>query len=287
MFLTYTVHDVEAVKAFLADLPGLTRSVAFRAPADNLLSMVGIGSGLWDRLFPDAKRPAGLHPFEEIRGAKHTAVSTPGDLLIHLRANHADMCFQLATLIGQRLDGHAEVVDETHGFKFFDDRDLLGFVDGSENPEFVAAEDAVLVGDEDPEYPNSSYVIVQKYLHDMDAWNGHSTEQQERAIGRSKLDNVEMSKEEKPANSHIALNDISDEDGNDLKIYRENMPFGSIGDKEFGTYFIGYTKDPGRIERMLRNMFIGNPDHDRILDFSTAHTGGLFFVPTEEFLDSL
>lgn len=243
MFLTYTVHDVEAVRDFLADLPGLTRSVAFRAPADNLLSVVGIGSGLWDRLFPDAKRPAGLHPFEEIRGAKHTAVFTPGD--------------------------------------------LLGFVDGSENPEFAAAEDAVLVGDEDPEYRNSSYVIVQKYLHDMDAWNGLSTEQQERAIGRSKLDNVEMSEEEKPANSHIALNDISDEDGNDLKIYRENMPFGSIGDKEFGTYFIGYTKDPGRIERMLRDMFIGNPDHDRILDFSTAHTGGLFFVPTEEFLDSL
>lgn len=293
MFLVLTVNDApesrEAVCDFLGDFPGLTRTVSFRSPKSNLLSVVGVGADLWEKLFPEHK-PKHLHRFEEIRGAKHTAVSTPGDLLVHLRAADLDMCFELARLISIKLGEHTTVVDEVHGFKYFDQRDLLGFVDGTENPEGSDADEAVTITEEeDPEFAGGSYVIVQKYLHTMKEWYALSTEEQEKVIGRTKLDDVELDDDVKPSNSHVALNDIADEDGNDLDIYRLNMAFGSVGDNEYGTYFIGYAKDPGITERMLRNMFIGEPEgnYDRILDFSKPKTGALFFIPSAEFLEEL
>ena len=288
MFVVLTVEEGSdgVVRALLADVPGLTRSVSFRVPDAGLVCCVGIGARLWDRLF-DLPRPNGLHEFQEIAGAKHTAVSTPGDMLIHLRANRMDMCFALAQQIVGRLQGHASVVDEVHGFKFFDDRDLLGFVDGSENPEGADAVRTVTIGDEDPAYAGGSYVIVQKYLHDLEAWNRLTVEDQEKAVGRSKVDNIEMSDDTKPSNSHVALNTLKNPDGTQRQIVRDNLPFGSISGPEFGTYFIGYARDPSVTEEMLRNMFIGKPpgNHDRLLDFSTATTGCLFFVPSKEFLD--
>lgn len=287
MFLVYTVDGsdaaADAVRDVLGDMPGLTRSVGFRTPESELLSIVGIGSDLWDRLFPDRPRPAHLHTFGEIRGGTHTAVSTAGDLLIHLRAARMDVVFELARVITDKLGTAATVVDEVHGFRYFDERDLLGFVDGTENPEGEDAVDAAVIGGEDATYAGGSYVIVQKYLHDMAAWNALSTEDQEKVIGRTKLDDLELDDEHKPSNSHVALNDI------DGDIVRENMPFGSVGDAEFGTYFIGYAKDPAVTEQMLRNMFVGVPEgnYDRILDFSTAVTGSLYFVPSPAFLDGL
>ena len=183
--------------------------------------------------------------------------------------------------------GAATIVDETHGFKFFKNRDLIGFVDGTENPDGPIAVSATQIGDEDPDFAGGCYVHVQKYMHDMGSWNSLSTEEQERVIGRTKLDDIEMDDAVKPANSHIALNVIEDDEGNELKIVRHNMPFGEIGKGEFGTYFIGYSRAPAVTERMLDNMFIGDPPRntDRILDFSTALTGGMFFTPTVDFLD--
>ena len=182
----------------------------------------------------------------------------------------------------ERLTAAVQVVDEVHGFRYFDERDLLGFVDGTENPEGPSAAAAVFVGEEDAEFAGGSYVVVQKYLHDLEAWDGLAVEEQEQAIGRTKLSDLELPDEVKPANSHLALNTIVDEDGEQLQIVRYNMPFGNIGAREFGTYFIGYARSPDVIEEMLTNMFIGKPpgNHDRILDFSTAVTGTLFFVPS-------
>ncbi len=186
-----------------------------------------------------------------------------------------------------RLTGLGKVVDEVHGFKYFDERDLLGFVDGTENPTGRAAFQAVLIGDEDPPFAGGSYVIVQKYLHDLTTWNALSVEEQERVIGRTKLSDIELPDEVLPASSHVALNTITDESGEERQIVRANMAFGRIGDQEFGTYFIGYAATPAVTEQMLNNMFIGNPpgNYDRILDFSTAVTGTLFFVPSADFLD--
>jgi putative iron-dependent peroxidase len=214
-------------------------------------------------------------------------VSTPGDLLFHIRSAQTDVCFELAAQIMERLAGAVTVVDEVHGFKYFDDRDLLGVVDGTENPTGPAATAAVVIGDEYRDFAGSSYVIVQKYLHDMAAWNRLSVEAQEGVIGRKKLSNVELSDEAKPSNSHVALNTIVDADGTQRQILRDNMAFGTIGQGEFGTYFIGYAATPSVIEQMLENMFIGKPpgNYDRVLDFSRALTGTLFFVPTADFLD--
>lgn len=275
-----------AVRDLLADLSGLERTVGFRIPTAGLALVAGIGAEAWDRLF-SGPRPAELHLFKELRGERHHAVSTPGDILFHIRSSQADMCFELASLIMDRLKDVATVTDEIHGFKYFDDRDLLGFVDGTENPTGPAAAAAVTIVDEDPEFSGSSYVVVQKYLHDLDAWNSLSTEDQELVIGRRKLTNVELDDDTKPGNSHVALNTITGPDGGQRQILRDNMAFGSVGRREFGTYFIGYASTPSVIEQMLENMFIGSPpgNYDRILDFSVAKTGCLFFVPTAEFLD--
>ncbi len=274
------VHDL------LEDLSGLARTVGFRNPQAALAIVAGVGSDAWDRLFA-GPRPLELHPFQALDGGRHRAVGTPGDLLFHIRAAKMDLCWELASLIVGRLAGAATVLDEVHGFRYFDERDLLGFVDGTENPSGATAEAAVTVGDDDPAFAGGSYVIVQKYLHDMAAWNAITVEEQERVIGRAKLSNVEMDDDVKPANSHVALNTIVEPDGTQRQILRDNMPFGSLGAGEFGTYFIGYAATPSVTELMLQRMFLGDPpgNYDRILDFSTAVTGTLFFVPTADFLD--
>jgi len=197
-----------------------------------------------------------------------------------------DLCFELAGLLFARVSGRAEVVDEVHGFTYFDERDLLGFVDGTENPTGVAATTAALIGDEQPEFAGGSYVIVQKYLHDLNSWDTVSVEEQERVIGRRKLSNVELQEEAKPVNSHVALNTVVDHNGRERQIVRDNMPFGTVGTGDFGTYFIGYSSSPDVTEQMLSNMFLGRgaAAYDRILDFSTAVTGNLFFVPSADLL---
>ncbi|WP_024761109.1 Dyp-type peroxidase [Streptomyces exfoliatus] len=277
-----------AVREVLQDLAGLTRSVGFRSPESALRCVVGVGSDAWDRLV-GGPRPRDLHPFPPLSGPRHRAPATPGDLLFHLRARRMDLCFELARLILDRLAGAVTVVDEVHGFTYFDERDLLGFVDGSENPTGEAAADAVRIGDEDPEFRGGSYVVVQKYLHDMRAWESLTVEEQERVIGRTKQANVELPDGVKPADSHVALNTVVDDDGAEQQILRQNMPFGQIGSGEMGTYFIGYARTPAVTERMLRNMFLGDPpgNTDRILDFSRAVTGCLFFVPSADLLDDL
>ena len=211
----------------------------------------------WDRLF-DGPRPAELHSFLELAGPKHRAPATDADLLFHLRAGQMDVCFELAGQLMDRLRGAATVVDEVHGFRFFEVRDLLGFVDGTENPTGNAATDAVLITDQDQNFTGGSYVIVQKYLHDLTSWNAISVEEQERVVGRTKLSDIELPDEIKPTNSHVALNTIVDENGTERQILRDNMPFGQVGTAEFGTYFIGYANSPAVTELMLLRMFIGS-----------------------------
>lgn len=286
IFLVATVDPggETVVRDLLEDLSGLQRAIGFGSPEGRLSCVAGLGSQVWDRLF-DGPRPAELHPFQELAGAKHRAPATPGDLLFHIRATRMDLCFGLAAEIMARLRGSVTVRDEVQGFLYRDARDLLGFVDGTENPVGRAAGEAVLVGDEDAGFAGGSYVLVQKYLHDLDAWNALPVEEQEKIIGRRKLTNVELDEDA----SHVALNTITEADGTERQILRDNMPFGSPGRGEFGTYFIGYARTPDVTERMLRNMFLGAPaaGYDRILDFSTAVTGTLFFAPDAEFLDDL
>ena len=290
IFLVATLNqgaDAEqTVRGFCGDLSGILRAVGFRDLDGGLSCVMGVSADAWSRLFGDPM-PRDLHPFREIRGVHH-AVSTPGDLLFHIRAERMDLCFEFAAQVMVRLGSAITIVDETHGFKYFDDRDLIGFVDGTENPVGQACLDAAIIGDEDPDHRGGSYVIVQKYLHDLPKWEAIPIEQQEGIIGRKKLSDIEFADSAKQPYAHNVLT-VIEENGEQLQIVRDNMPFGMIGKGDYGTYFIGYARSPHRIERMLENMFVGNPpgNYDRLLDFSRAITGSLFFVPTATFLDGV
>ena len=291
IFLVVTINpgptSCAAVRSFCADFSALARAIEFRDVEAGFCCVMGIGSDAWDRLFGDP-RPAELHPFREIRAGSRHAVATPGDLMFHIRARRMDLCFEMATQIMARVGDAVAAVDEVHGFRYFDDRDLLGFVDGTENPRGPEIAEAAIVGDEDNAFAGGSYVIVQKYLHDLGAWNALPTEAQERIIGRTKLADIELDDSIKPTSAHNALTSIT-ENGQERQILRANMPFGQAGAGEFGTYFIGYCRTPTVTEQMIENMFVGRPpgNYDRLLDFSRAVTGTLFFTPSLTFLDSV
>ncbi len=280
-------EHANTVRAWCADVAALVRSVGKRVPAGDLSCVVGFGSDAWDTLF-GAPRPASLHPFRVFGSGERVAVSTPGDLLLHIRAEQMDLCFELATQLVERLGNAVKVVDEVHGFRYFDNRAMIGFVDGTENPEGEEAVDFTVIGNEDAPFAGGSYVLVQKYLHDMAAWNALPVETQERIIGRTKLEDIELEEGVKPSWSHSALTTLK-EGGEEVKILRDNMPFGRPGAGEFGTYFIGYARSPAPIEQMLENMFVGRPagNYDKLLDYSRAVTGSLFFVPSADLLEAL
>src|SRR2546425_6795931 len=174
IFLVVTIKpgagNRDRIRSFCADFAALVRSVGFRELEGSLSCVVGFGSEVWDHLFGQP-RPKELHKFREIRAGERHAVSTPGDMLFHIRAQRMDLCFELATRIMARLGAAVSPVDEVHGFRFFDNRDLIGFVDGTENPKGQEALDATMIGDEDAAFAAGSYVIVQKYLHDLAGWN--------------------------------------------------------------------------------------------------------------------
>jgi porphyrinogen peroxidase len=277
----------DTVRAWCADVAALVRAVGKRQPAGGLSCVCGFSSNAWDALFGEP-RPAELHPFREFGSGERHAIATPGDILLHIRADFMDLCFELASQLMGRISSAVTTVDEVHGFRYFDQRSIVGFVDGTENPTGNEAVTFTVIGEEDPVFAGGSYVLVQKYLHDMTGWNALTVETQERIIGRTKLADIELDDAVKPTCSHSSLTTL-EENGEEVKILRDNMPFGRPGNGEFGTYFIGYARSPAPVEQMLENMFVGRPpgNYDRLLDYSRAVTGGLFFVPSEPLLESL
>lgn len=291
VFLVVTVAGEKAALAkvcsVLDGLDDLIKTVGFRDLSARLSCIVGIGRELWDRVHFD-KRPKELKSFTRIEGAAHAAPSTPGDLLFHIRSERPDLCFEFERILLDNLGTGVTVVDEVSGFRYFDARDLLGFVDGTANPTGLALPASALVGDEDPDFAGGSYVVVQKYLHDLGAWARTPTPLQEEIIGRTKIDNIEIDDDDAPRKSHKSLATIVDADGNERDILRDNMPFGRPGQGEFGTYFIGYSRYLWVTEKMLQRMYIGEPPgaYDRLLDFSTPHTGTTFFAPSRATLEA-
>lgn len=277
----------DAFKELCALVINLNNSASNRFPNSQASCVLGIGAEAWQKLNLPTPLPKELKPFEEIKGAKYTAVSTPGDLHLHLRADNGSLCFDMAMEITKILKPVADCTVDVQGFRYWDGRSILGFVDGTENPHGEARTFFAQVGEEDPQYKGGSYLFVQKYLHNMLAWDNLSIEEQEKVIGRSKQNDIEMPDEVKPKNSHIALANVEGENGEELKVVRDNMPFGNPANGEVGTYFIAYANTFTTVQKMLNNMFIGDPigNYDRILDFSIAKTGTLFFVPTLDMLD--
>ena len=292
-FLVLLVNDapdaIRTVRSTLASVGDLAKNVAIRDLGASFACTVGIGSDVWDRV-TGLPRPAELHPFPTLKGQTHTAVSTPGDLLFHIRSERRDLCFEFERQLMDLIGDAATVVDETVGFRYFDVRDLLGFVDGTANPVGPAVPASILIAEEDAPAAGGSYIVVQKYVHDLKAWRALPAEQQEAIIGRTKLENVELDDASSGhQQSHKSLATIEDENGDEHDILRDNMPFGSPSSGVFGTYFIGYSRRLWVTERMLKRMFIGDPPglHDRLLNFSKPLTGTTFFAPPASLLASL
>ncbi|MFA6083874.1 Dyp-type peroxidase [Mucilaginibacter sp.] len=261
----------------------LNNSANVRFPVSRASCVLGIGHDAWLRLGLPIPLPKELVNFAPVTGSKHTAVATRGDLHLHIRADNASICYDMAAAIAGILTPVADCAEEIHGFRYWDSRSILGFVDGTENPHGIDREFFAIVGDDDPAYKGGSYLFVQKYMHNLSAWKGLSTEAQEKVIGRSKENDIEMADDVKPSNSHSALANV----GDDFKIVRDNMPFGNMSTNDMGTYFIAYASTFSTVQKMLNSMFIGIPEgnYDRILDFSTAKTGTMFFVPSFDMLD--
>lgn len=269
-----------------AVVDNLNHSFIIRVPGGRVTCIMAVGYDAWINLSLPRPVPKELKNFEPIAGSKHTAVATPGDLLFHLRATDMAVCFDMMTAITDILSPVADCLEEIHGFRYWDGRSILGFVDGTENPVGAERQFYAVVGDEDPMYRGGSYVFVQKYLHDMQAWSKLPTEEQEKVMGRYKISDIEMPDGVKPDNSHSAIAGIEDENGTELKIVRDNMPFGNPAKGEVGTYFIAYASTFSTTHKMLQRMFIGYPEgnYDWILDFSKAQTGSLFFAPSLDIL---
>ncbi|UOE38904.1 Dyp-type peroxidase [Chryseobacterium oryzae] len=261
----------------------LNNSALDRFPDSKASCVMGIGYEAWLQLELPQPLPKEFKKFQEIKGSKHTAVSTRGDLHFHIRADVKSFAYDMASVISDYIKEIADCVVEVQGFRYWDSRSILGFVDGTENPHGKDRERFAVVDDSDVQYEGGSYLFVQKYVHNLDGWKALSVEDQEKVIGRSKDLDIEMEDDVKPKNSHIALANV----GDDFKVVRDNMPFGNVTTNEMGTYFICYASTFSTVEKMLTNMFIGNPpgNYDRILDFSTAQTGTLFFIPSVDMLD--
>jgi porphyrinogen peroxidase len=276
----------EQVRPALAGIPNLVRAVGHRDESMALSCVVAIGSDAWSRLQPGRTRPAQLHPFPALADGGRVAPSTPGDVLLHVRAEREDFCYELVRLILARLGDAVTVIDETHGFAYFDSRDLIGFVDGTENPSGDERLAFTIVGDEDPEHAGGSYVTVQRYVTDFAAWHALSTEAQEAVVGRTKADDVELEDELALPTSHKERAKIV-RDGAEQKILRHNRSYGSA--QESGTYFIAYARDLSVTEGMLQRMFVTDAEgvYDRLLDFSRPVTGVHFFAPSQDVLEAL
>ena len=261
----------------------LNNSVTNRFPEGRASVTIGISHSAWLSLGLPKPLPKELKDFQPIKGSKHTAVATEGDLHFHIRADNQSLAYDMAATINEVMQPIANCIVNVQGFRYWDGRAIIGFVDGTENPRGAEREQFAVVGNEDPDYQGGSYLFVQKYVHDMNAWRALPVSEQEKVIGRSKEMDIEMDDDTKPSNSHSALANV----GDDLKVVRDNMPFHDPISHQMGTYFICYANTFSTVEKMLTNMFIGNPagNYDRLLDFSTAETGTLFFVPSLDMLD--
>ncbi len=286
VFLTLTLKEGEDAEVrcrqVIRGFPARCDEVAALDEEAELAAVAAIGAAAWKRLYPDGK-PEGLDGFTAYADAGREAPSTPADLLLHIRGNRFDLCFELARRTREALADAVSVIEEIHGFRYLDSRDLTGFVDGTENPAGDEHRRAVAVIAEGP-FAGGSFIDVQRYIHDLAKWQQLSVADQEQIIARTKEDNIEFEASEKPPTAHIKRVSIK-EDGQSLEILRHSMPYGTAN--EHGLYFIAYAARPDAFSRMLEAMIVADEagHYDHLMDYSRAVTGARFFAPSRDWLE--
>lgn len=274
-------HEQEVITDFADRYQAILRSMNIRMnERGGIEAAWGLSNAAWDYLFPNANKPQELETYQTLTGPKYTMPATKGDLFFHLRAKDEATVYEVMSQIMEFLRPITTVVDETKGFRYFEGRAIIGFIDGTEAPEVERAAEYAIIEDEDPEFINGSYAFAQKWRHHMDVWNRLSTETQEKAIGRKKFSDLELDDEEKLANAHSAVSNVGDE----KKIVRMNVPFSDPASGNTGTYFIGYARHWTITKEMLEAMV---DQGDYLLSFSDILSGQLFFIPSKDTLDAI
>lgn len=272
-----------AIEEFVDRYQAIIRSLRIRDNKGNLKASLGFSNAAWDYLFPNAPKPKELETYQTINGDKYSMPATKGDIFLHIRANDEAVVYEMISQCMLFLKDYTTVVDETKGFRYFEGRAIIGFIDGTEAPQVEDAADYAIVGDEDPFFENGSYAFAQKWRHHMDIWNKLTTEDQEKAVGRKKFSDLELSDKEKFKNAHNVTSQAKI-NGVEQKIVRMNVPYSDPASGITGTYFIGYSRHWTVTKKMLENMV---EKHDYLLSFSDILSGQLFFIPSRPLLEKI
>lgn len=293
-FMEFVVPRSSGVEQIRSALSGLGREASAPSdPASPTQTVVALGLSLAERL--GLETPGGFRPFQTIGAGDRKAPATPGDLFVWVHGTDASAVFDRALEIRRLLSPAASAVFDVPAFVYRDNRDLTGFIDGTENPE--AAQGIAVVADGQPG-SGGSVVLVQQWVHDLDRFHALDAAEQERIIGRTKADSVELGGDVMPADSHVSRVGMEDENGQEIEVYRRSVPWGNS--TEAGLVFVGFTDELVKLDNMVRSMFgvpvdDGSGDgaaaseatHDRLTDFSVARTGNYFFAPSLETLAAL
>ncbi|AXQ23843.1 Dyp-type peroxidase [Acinetobacter wuhouensis] len=287
-FIVINLKDlsIDGLKEQLNALFSTRDRLITQHPDAEIKTSVAFGPELWAKLYDQS--PAGFKQLEPIQGSFEMPV-VPADVFIHIASARADLCFAMSQSFFNGIQNQVEVLDERVCFRYLDGRDLTGFIDGTENPQFPDDRDEVaLLGEDAGIFAKGSFVFAQRYVHDLDKWKHLKVDAQEHVIGRTKLESIELDDDVKPDNAHVARAVIEDDEGEELEILRHSLPYGD-GQGEQGLFFLAYTKDLTRIDKMLVRMFgtSGDGIHDRLLHFVTAVDGAYFFAPSEHLLEEI
>jgi putative iron-dependent peroxidase len=263
----------------------LSRLRAPAVAAGGINLVIGFGSDLWRAVAPD-DAPDGLRAFTPIsRLGGHHAPATQHDFWLWISGSSRDVVFEHARAAVLALADVAAVATDQPAFVHRDSRDLIGFIDGTENPMTHEAPAVALVPEGQPGAAGS-HVLVMRWVHDLDAFERLPVADQERAVGRTKTRSVELAEDVRPADAHIARVEIEDEAGTELPIFRRSVPYGTVA--EHGLYFVAFSADRSRFDRMLARMFgLEDGVHDRLTDFSRPVTGSYYFAPSLTLLAEL
>ncbi|WP_318436099.1 Dyp-type peroxidase [Photobacterium leiognathi] len=282
-YLTFVFKEnsnTDDVKEIFAKIQVIEKSIAQKDLTAKLSLTIGISNHGWSTVFPDIPAPALLHDFIEMKDGERHFPSTPGDVFIMIKSERMDLNFQAAKYIAATLQPVATLIEDIQGFKYLDNRDMIDFVDGTENPKDEARYSAVLVADDSDIHQGGSYLTVQRYVDRQGLWDKQATEYQEQVIGRTKLDDIELDDDVKPAWAHNNKSKVIIDD-QEIKMLRQNRPFGNA--MEHGTMFVGFAASPEILDISLKQMIYAddNGDYDRLLDFVDAKTGTHYFIPSQ------